>query len=71
LITPQKEPFTHLPCLKNFSPKTPLQGKHTIAKVFVEVFGVTKLGKYFKKAFATTFIIQSRCFSVDCSGWSI
>ena len=44
-----------------------LQGKHTIAKVVVEVFNVTKLGKVFKKASA----INHKYFSVGFKRWYI
>jgi hypothetical protein len=40
-----------------------LQGEHLLAKVFAEIFSVTKFGKNFKKAFATTSSIGCRGFN--------
>jgi hypothetical protein len=45
----------------------PLQGEHLL----VEVFGVTKFGKIFKKTFATTSFISCGGFSGVFNGYSI
>ena len=34
---------------EDVSHNSPIQGKHIIVKVFVEVFSVTKMGNYFAK----------------------